>query len=223
MVFHDERLERLVDASGLTTDHTGNALSRLKYRGSRDRILGLGEMLDLVGGRVPLLIEVKSEWQPADARFLDGIARLVGGYKGPAAIMSFDPAVVAQMKVRLPRVPRGIVSGRYRDDWWPGQINRARGYRLTHLLESLAAEPHFYAYHVDDLPTPVTRFVREGVGLPLFAWTVRTKEALAMQRKWADAPIFEAIDPRPAATGETEGVKLDEPVTGGRRRRRQTG
>ncbi len=196
MVFHDETLERLVAATGATTDHSAAALARLRYRGDQSAsILRLADLLDLVDGRVPLLIEVKSEWEAPRAGFIDAIARDLKAYRGPAAIMSFDPAVIATLKSLLPGVPRGIVSGLYDDTWWPGKLAPDRAFRLSHLIESREAAPDFFAYHVKALPTPVTRFLREGLGIPLFTWTVRTPDDLAIARQWADAPIFEEIDP----------------------------
>lgn len=197
MVFHDRSLARLVDAPGLIADHDPAWLSRLAYRGDpAARVLRLAEMLELVAERVPLLIEVKSEWDAPDPRFMDAIARELKRYRGPFAIMSFDPDVVAALKPLLPDVPRGIVSGLYDASWWPGKITPERAFRLSHLIESRAAAPDFFAYHVKALPTPVTRFLREGLGIPLFAWTVRTRDDLAAATAWADAPIFEDIDPR---------------------------
>ncbi|MDX2159279.1 MAG: glycerophosphodiester phosphodiesterase family protein [Hyphomicrobiaceae bacterium] len=195
VVFHDLELGRLVDATGKTTDHTADALGRRSYRGSSERIMRLGELLEQVAGRVPLLVEVKSEWSAADPRFLSDIADLVRAYHGPVAIMSFDPTVVAALKPMAPGVPRGIVSGLYDGSWWPGQIDEERAYRLSHLIESGPADPHFFAYHVAALPTAVTRFLREGLGIPLLAWTVRTDSHLAIAKQWADAPIFEDVDP----------------------------
>ncbi|MGE3918419.1 MAG: glycerophosphodiester phosphodiesterase family protein [Hyphomicrobiaceae bacterium] len=196
MVFHDTALARLVEAPGGTADHTADDLCRLAYRDDASaRILRLSDLLAVVAGRVPLLIEVKSEWTPPDARFLGSIVRELAAYRGPFAVMSFDPAVVAALKPLLPGVPRGIVSGLYDATWWPGKLDADKAYRLSHLLDSRPAEPDFFAYHVKALPTPVTRFVREGLGLPLFTWTVRTAADLAVARKWADAPIFEDVDP----------------------------
>ena len=195
IVFHDRELKRLVDAPGLVSDHTPDDLRRMTYRGDPTaRIMRLTDLLALVSGRVPLLIEVKSEWDEPDARFIDAIARDVGQYQGPAAIMSFDPAVVAALKPRLPGVPRGIVSGMYDESWVHGKLGADRLYGLSHLLESRDADPDFFAYHVKALPTAVTRFVREGLGMPLFTWTVRSADDLATARTWADAPIYEEID-----------------------------
>lgn len=197
IVFHDETLERLVDAVGAVAARTPAELTRLGYRTARDagtRIMTFADLIDLVGGRVPMLVEIKSEWAPPDPAFMRAVARLAeaGARRGPLALMSFDPAVVAVQRQLAPGVPRGIVSGVYGGDgWWLDKLDAARAERLTHMLESAPAAPDFFAYHVKALPTPVTRFVREGLGLPLFTWTVRTEADRAVAAQWADAPIFE--------------------------------
>lgn len=201
-VFHDLELGRLIDHPGRIVDQPPSTLARLSYRDSSARLLGLAALLDLVAGRVPLLVEVKSEWQAPDLLFLSAIARHLSAYKGPAAVMSFDPAVVAALKPQLPHVPRGIVSGLYEGGgWWQDVVGPERAYRLSHLIESGPAEPHFFAYHVKSLPTPVTRCLREGLRIPLFTWTVRTEADLATAQQWADAPIFEGLSPQPRASG----------------------
>jgi hypothetical protein len=48
---------------------------------------------------------------------------------------------------------------------------------------------------VSALPTPVTRFVREVLDMPLFTWTVRTPKDRLRADRWADAPIFEGFEP----------------------------
>jgi glycerophosphoryl diester phosphodiesterase len=196
MVFHDLELKRLVDAPGRISDHAPQALAAFRYKAVDTRILSYADFLDLVGGRVPLLVEVKSEWDAPDPAFIAGIARVTAAYNGPLALMSFDPAVVAILKPLLPRVPRGIVAGRFEGKgWWRERLDDERAYRLTHLIESGPAEPDFFAYHVQALPTPVTRFLREGLRIPLFTWTCRSDADLATARAWADAPIFENCVP----------------------------
>ncbi|MGE0769591.1 MAG: glycerophosphodiester phosphodiesterase family protein [Hyphomicrobiaceae bacterium] len=197
VVFHDHALQRLVEAPGRTSDHAPDALAAMRYRDDPSaRILRLGDFLGLVAGRVPILIEVKTSWSTPDPRFMAAIARDIAGYRGPCALMSFDPTIIAALKPRLPNVPRGIVSGVYTPEWSEGRLDDERSWRLTNLIESGPAAPHFFAYHVKSLPTAVTRFLREGLGIALFAWTVRSAEDLATARAWADAPIFESVDPR---------------------------
>jgi hypothetical protein len=103
---------------------------------------------------------------------------------------------MAAVNELAPQIPRGIVSGLIEEEpHWRGKLGPERAYRLSHLLESRDAAPDFYAYQVGALPTPVTRFVREVLGLPLFTWTVRTEEERVIARRWADAPIFEGFEP----------------------------
>jgi glycerophosphoryl diester phosphodiesterase len=196
MVFHDLNLERLIEAEGPIAARDAAVLKRLNYRTVGGNMIDLPDLLDLVAGRVPLLIEIKSEWDAPDLSYLKAIANTVAAYRGPIALMSFDPAVMTAIRTLAPDVPRGIVSGAFAGHcWWRGKLGPERAYNLSHLLESGPAAPDFYAYDVDALPTPVTRFVREVLGLPLFTWTVRAEEQRKTAARWADAPIFEGYAP----------------------------
>jgi glycerophosphoryl diester phosphodiesterase len=196
MVFHDASLDRLMEGSGPLAAFGPGELKKLRYRSADTRMLTFAELLEMAAGKAPLLAEIKSEWAPPDADFLKPIAALAAAYSGPLALMSFDPAVMAALRGLAPRVPRGIVSGPYQGDgWWRDVVGEERAFRLRHLLESGPAEPSFYAYHVEALPTPVTRFTREVMGIPLFAWTVRTDEHRRRAKDWADASIFEGFEP----------------------------
>ncbi|MBL8564457.1 MAG: glycerophosphodiester phosphodiesterase [Hyphomicrobiaceae bacterium] len=201
LVFHDETLDRLVAGSGPVAQLGPDNLSHLAYKGDpAARIPTFAALCDLVSGRVPMLVEIKSEWGPIDRAFLAEVARIAGAYAGPLALMSFDPAVMTAIRALAPDVPRGIVSGDYmrtaddaEDHWWEDRLDRNRAERLTNLLESGPASPDFYAYDVRALPTPVTRYVREVQGLAMFTWTVRTAEDRATADQHADAPIFEGF------------------------------
>ncbi len=196
IVFHDATLTRLVDSPDALRAIDAAALRRLRYRGDGSPVLELAALLEMVAGREPLLIEIKSEWEAPDQRFVQNIARLSAAYSGPLALMSFDPAVMTTVKELAPGVPRGMVSGLYEGEgWWRDKLDAERAYRLSHFLESRPAAPDFYAYDVKALPTPVTRFVREVLGLPLLTWTVRTPEQRKIAERWADAPIFEGYEP----------------------------
>jgi glycerophosphoryl diester phosphodiesterase len=196
MIFHDDTLERLIEHSDPLGAHDAPALKRFKFRNNDARMLDLADLLALVAGRQPILAEIKSEWGPPERPFLQAIANLAAAYRGPLALMSYDPAVMAVLKELVPQVPRGIVSGMIEDEpHWRDHLGPERAYRLSHLLESRDAAPDFYAYHVGALPTPVTRFVREVLGLPLFTWTVRSEEERTIAARWADAPIFEGYEP----------------------------
>jgi glycerophosphoryl diester phosphodiesterase len=195
VVFHDETTERLMGSPGRIHDLGPAQLQALRTSVGGHGVLMFEEFLALVDGRVPLLVEIKSEWDPPDIAFLSEIARRALDYRGDIALMSFDPDVMTVMRELATEIPRGIVSGGYKDEhgetWWRDRISDERADRLANLLESGPVAPSFYAYHVKSLPTAVTRYAREVAGLPVFAWTVRTHEDRARAHYYADAPIFE--------------------------------
>ena len=198
MVFHDLTLERLIEAEGPVAAHEAAALKQLRYRNVGGSMIDLADLLDLVGGRVPLLIEIKSEWDaPDSALSCRRSPRRPAPIAGPIALMSFDPAVMAgNTRAGAADPPRHRVGAICRRLLVARQARaRARLQPRAHLLESGPAAPDFYAYDVTALPTPVTRFAREVLGLPLFTWTVRTEEQRDTAARWADAPIFEGYEP----------------------------
>jgi glycerophosphoryl diester phosphodiesterase len=227
-VFHDADLDRLVAARGPLSARSPAELAGLTYKGQPTGLLTYAGLLALAGGKVPMLVEIKSEWDRPDARFLQAVAELSLACRGPLALMSFDPAVMVAMRELAPALPRGIVACDYRRQGeWHDRIGAERAERLTHLLESGPAAPDFFAYRVDDLPTPVTRFARDVAGFPLFAWTVRTEDQRRRAERWADAPIFEHCEPPaqqprprldPARTAPKSGRAKGAPA--GRTRRR---
>lgn len=197
VIFHDDTLDRLTDAHGDVSARAPSELTALRLNdraGSRMMILSDG--LQLVGGRVPLLIEIKSEWQPADPRFLAAIAAAVTAYDGPAAVMSFDPDYIAPFRDLAPDVPRGIVSGRYGDDDWPDAgLTIERRHRLRNCLDAGPAAPDFIAYEVAALDNPVIGFARDVANMPIFTWTVRSADDRAKAARHADVMIFEGFRP----------------------------
>ncbi len=195
VVFHDETLERLVEGKGVIGELSVPALKGLRYRDADDRILLFSELLELVAGREPLLVEIKSEWELPDLEFLRQIVISAMDYRGPIALMSFDPDVLAVCRELDPDLPRGIISGSYEGDgWWSGRLSSARRARLRDLREAGDVAPHFFAYQVDALPTEAT-VQRRAAGLPVFTWTVRTPRQRAIAEDWADAMIFEGFLP----------------------------
>lgn len=196
VVFHDEALTRLVAGRGPIAKVTERQLQSLRHRVGGAPILTFDELLELVSGRVPLLVEIKSEWHPPQKSFLSKLATAASAYRGPIALMSFDPAVMTVIRSLAPHLPRGMISGSYiGSGWWSRKISGKRGAALRDLLESGPVAPDFYAYDVNALPTPVTEYARLVQGLPLFTWTVRNTKQRRIAANSADAMIFEGFEP----------------------------
>jgi glycerophosphoryl diester phosphodiesterase len=194
VVHHDEALGRLTDGSGRLDAMSAADLKRVPFKATTDRVITLGELCDLVAGRTPLVIELKSRFD-GDRRLAARAAELLAGYRGPAAVMSFDPAQVAALREIAPALARGMVAERrYRHREWdrlPAANKRAMAY-FKHVLRT---RPQFLAYSVKDLPAAIPLAARNLFGLPLLTWTVRSPEDRAKAARWADQMIFEGFRP----------------------------
>lgn len=198
VVFHDATLDRLTGWSGPIAALTAVDLERVTYRDSAERILTFEHFLGLVSGSVPLLVEVKSEWDQPPLAFLRSIARHARAYQGPLALMSFDPAVLNVLRDLAPEVPRGLISGSYialdGSQWWADKLTPAQAENLRDMAAFDAVDASLCAYLVSVLPTPQTEALRRR-GVPVFTWTVRTPAERALASAHADAMIFEGFRP----------------------------
>jgi len=193
VVFHDETLDRLMDARGLVADRTPAELAQLAYRGAADRIPTLELLLAQVAGRVPLLIEIKTQFA-APGPFVRRICEIATPYKGPLALMSFDHRAMIAVRGFAPKIPRGLISYRWDDAWMP-QIPATERAKLHDLAYHGEVDPSFIAYDIDDLPEAAPLDLRARLGIPLFTWTVRTPAQRARAAQYADAIIFEGFEP----------------------------
>ena len=194
MVHHDAALGRLTDGEGRLAARAAPALKRAPFRGTTDRMMTLGDVCDLVGHRVPLLVEIKSRFD-ADARLARRVIDVLQWYGGRAAAMSFDPYQLEALRAAAPSLPRGIVAERrFRDEDAP-PLNTMQTWALARLLHAWRTRPHFVAYRVADLPDAAPLLSRRVFGVPVLAWTVRTPEDRERAARWADAMIFEGFRP----------------------------
>jgi glycerophosphoryl diester phosphodiesterase len=190
MVYHDDALGRLTDGSSALRDLSAAALQCVPFHATGDRMMTLGDLLDLVAGRVPLVIELKTRFD-GDLRLAMRAAAVLAGYCGPVAVMSFDPRLIIETRRIAPRIVRGIVAGRGHPPLYWKLLNPAQRFELTFLLHGPMSRPGFLAHQVDDLAAITPRTARLLVGLPLLAWTVRSAQDRTMAARFADQAIFE--------------------------------
>ena len=194
MVFHDEGLDRLTQAGGRLSDLTAADLKRVAFKATTDRMITLGELCDLVAGRVTLVLEMKSRFD-GDRRLAARMASVLQTYAGPVAAMSFDPGQIVALAAAAPGLPRGIVAERYyRHPGW-NALSAGQKRVLAHLLHGLRTRPHFVAYAVQDLPAIAPLVARYLFGLPLLTWTVRSENDRKRAKVWASQMIFEGFRP----------------------------
>ena len=184
MVFHDAMLERVTGETGAVAQRSTEELGRISLSGSMDTIPTLRQTLAQIAGRVPVLIEIKSQAgaQGRISALCLAVRRVLEGYQGHHAIMSFDPRVVRWFADHSPLTVRGLVVTEEDDKALPGMIRRRLA--LWH------ARPDFLAYDIRDLPSRFAAAQRQR-GLPVTTWTVKTAEHRERAAEHADAPIAE--------------------------------
>lgn len=183
MVFHDAELSRLTGQQGRLRDKTVAQLTALRLLGGEDQTIPtLRDLLDEVAGRVPLLLEIKSDKEHSPLALCRAVRADLEGYQGPAAVMSFDPRVSAWFARRDPAVPRGLVVTEENNRALMGTIKRWLAFRQS--------RAQFLAYDIRDLPS---RFAasKQATGIPLLTWTVRSAQHWDTANACSAAPIAE--------------------------------
>lgn len=192
MVFHDENLDRLTDQTGPVSARTAAELGRIALKGSTDTIPTLAEVLALIGGKVPLLIEIKDQslvMGPTDGRLEAATAEVLKGYAGDVALMSFNPASVAHMARFAPHLPRGITTSAYDpDDWAPMPADMCAHFRAIPDYDATLSS--FISHEAPDLARPRVAELK-AQGAKVLCWTIRSPEAEATARRVADNVTFE--------------------------------
>ena len=194
MVYHDDALGRLTEGHGRLAEMSAADIKKARFKATSDRILRLSELCEMVGGRTPLLLELKSHYDN-DRRLAQRATDVLANYPGPVALMSFDPAVVEVARWIAPHLTRGIVAERhYAVHEW-NRFSPAEKRRMAFLLHAKRTRPHFIAYGMKDLPALAPLIAHTVFQLPLLTWTVRSKADQARAMRWADQFIFEGIRP----------------------------
>jgi len=197
MVFHDYALERLTPERGAVRLREASALAAIPLKGGDEGIPTLEEILDLVAGRVPLLVEFKDQdgaMGPDVGPLETAAAELLGRYRGDLAVMSFNPHSVRALARLLPDVPRGLTTSAYRPDEWP--LPAATCDRLRGIPDYADTDSCFISHEADDLNRPrVAELKAEGAAV--LCWTIRSQAEEDIARQVAQNVTFEGYLPRP--------------------------
>lgn len=192
-VMHDSLLNRTTGQAGRMEDLTIGELKDYSLEGTAETIPEFGEVLDLFGGKAPLIIELKSA-DGNHAALTEAACKLLEGYPGPFCMESFDPKCVAWLRKNRPDIIRGQLAENFfrsRNDL-PDHLK----FLATNLLFNFLTVPDFIAYKFADRnTTPSTVLCRKLWRAQGVSWTLRTREEYdtAVSEGWL--PIFEGFLP----------------------------
>lgn len=191
MVFHDYDLTRLTGRPGAIQQITRAEAADLPLLHGGEGIPSLEEVLQLVAGRVPLLIEFKDQhgaMGPVDGRLEQDAVALLKSYDGPVALMSFNPNSVAELARLAPEIPRGLTTCSYKPE--VEHLPAAVCDHLRDIPDFDRVGASFISHEVQDLSRPRVAELK-AQGVPVLCWTVRSAEQEAEARKVADNVTFE--------------------------------
>jgi len=172
VVFHDDNLTRVAGIDGKVIDFTAEELSKMSLSGTKDGVPTLREVLDLIDGAVPFIIEIKMNGDEKGVS--EKLMEVIEGYKGDYVVESFNPIALKVVRRMRPDILRGILSTEYlKNEKHKGSILYGL---LQHLMLNFMVRPDFIAYDKKGYKVKGLRFVRRSFGTALIAWTVKSAE-----------------------------------------------
>ncbi|MFB9951997.1 glycerophosphodiester phosphodiesterase [Rhizobium puerariae] len=187
VIFHDHNLERLCGIKGDIRERTSAELGLLSVGGTKDKVPTLKQMLDLVNGRVPLVIEIKGREEGEDDGFAETVLDVLEGYRGHVALMSFDHHILRDLKRANSPYPLGLTAmGDKPEEFFKHD-------------EAMQLGLDFISYHYPHLPNSFIT-ARRAAGIPVITWTVRDANGREHTYKYADQMTFEGFDPRESSS-----------------------
>ncbi len=195
LVVHDYTLDRLTGETGMILQRNAVDLCRIPLNKGNDKLWLFEELLELVDGKVGLVVEIKSLMRrKAQTDFVRHIADIIRTYKGPLVLKTFDPDMLEVLRAYAPEIPRGILADATRPDEEYSLLSGMDRFMMRHMLHWPRTRPDFISFGLDDLPSLAPSFLRKAMGVPVMIWTVRSPEDREKALRYADQIVFEGFD-----------------------------
>ena len=185
-VFHDKDAGRLTGVEGPIEAFTAETLKHLRLLSGPDQIPLLPDVLDLIAGRVGILIELKNESTFAGP-LETAVLQALEGYGGDYAVQSFNHTTVAFFADRSPDILRGQLASASTEALMPDDLRSL-------LRRNFTSHADFAAYNLDSIPSKTTERLRD-MNVPVIAWTIKTPDEQVRAQTVADNYIFEGLLP----------------------------
>lgn len=189
VVFHDDDLQRMCKKDLKLNEVTYDEIKNYKLLNTNERIPLLTDVLELVDGKTPLLIELKPKGDIY--KLCHAFMVIINGYHGEFAIQSFNPKILRWFKTNFPEIPRGQIAEYFTND---ETISKATKFLLKRMLLNILTKPDFINYNLKDLPN---KYVNKasGKGLVIIAYTAKNNLEFEMVKKYYHNSVFEYFRP----------------------------
>lgn len=165
IVFHDYNTKRITKKDMIIEESNYNDLNKQNII----HIPLLKEILKLINGKVPLLIEIKQENKVG--KLEQNLMNILKDYKGEYAIQSFNPKVLYWFKRNYPNIKRGQLSCKYKNK----KIPKTEKYILSNMLFNFITKPNFISYKYNELSIKKIRKY-QNKNIKVLAWTITNKQ-----------------------------------------------
>jgi glycerophosphoryl diester phosphodiesterase len=194
IVFHDDELNRLTTSSGLIANLTLSEIKTLRLKDTEEKIPTLAEFLGTLSSQVALICEIKSDFDH-NYKVVERCCDILKAYEGPVAIKSFDPDIIARVRLLAPDRPRGFIGeSRYDDPEWDF-LDKSKKNNLISLQHLSETQPDFLSWYFKDIDQPGPCVSRQAYGLPVITWTIRNENNAKNVKKFTDQIVFENFIP----------------------------
>ena len=179
--FHDDSAERMTGEKRLLSEMTVEEIKNLRLDNTEEQILTFEEFLRLVDGKVPLMIEIKTQKRYKELAYK--AVKILEGYNGEFAVQSFDPRIMAEVRKLAPDILRGQLITKTKH----GTVSYLTYKILANGLLNFLSKPDFINMELKFIPVP--RRIRGRADV--ICWTVRNEEDLKKAKKYGVNCIFE--------------------------------
>lgn len=188
VIFHDEKLARMTGKDGFISNSTLEEIAKLSLLGTKEKIPTLAQALDVIDGKVPVLIEIKNFGKVGSLE--KAIWKILQSYKGEYAVESFNPYTLEWFKNNAPKIKRGQLASFFKGK----EITGIRRFSLKRmLLNKKVSEPNFIVYNAEDMPN---KYVKKYFGkIPVVAYTIKNEEEEKRISEYCDNIIFDSFIP----------------------------
>jgi len=188
VVFHDETLTRMCKDNRKVEHLTYAELRKLYLKHTSEKIPLLEDVLTLIDGRVPLLIELKLDTQ--DTILCNHVNDVLLGYRGDFLIQSFNPIAIRWFRLNAPNILRGQLSSKL--DGPDHKQSAFCRFLVRYLLLNWYNKPDFISYKLADAEGNLSlSLIQNLFQVSVGVWTLRTEEAYNLGKANYNFIIFE--------------------------------